>query len=576
MRYIVLLILALLGMATAFADEKPNTVPIEFKIIGITDKAAAKNANIALRNTLNLIPRPTVHAAMLSFKRQAPSRIRKAIEPFGYFKAKINATYRREGNKYIAIFHVKLGPQILITHLDVKITGEGSTNPHYVKFLQSFPIQRGKPFLSRTYSSTKDKFYEIANRFGFFSAKMEKSKIIINLDTYQASVIFHFNTGPRYRFGITTFTPVPLAISFLRKYLTYKEGDYYDYDKIQKTQQNLRSSAYFRQATLTPALDKEKQLNVPIDAKIIMRKRKRYMFGLGYGTDTGIRGIIGISLRYVNRWGHRFKTYIKASQRNSELLFDYSIPGSNPVNDLWTFNAGIGRIKQSTGQGRNFFVGANYATKILGWNQIISLAYLNEEYNIRYEPRTNAALVYPAINWSRVKSDHPLNPDNGYSLSLGMAGTPDNFTKNHNSGFFQINTAEKLLMTWGESFRVILKGSYAHTDIKNLQRLPLSLQLFTGGANSVRGYSYNSIGPGRNLYTGSLEFQQHMFSQFYFAVFCDTGNVRNKQLFKNPHIGVGPAIVWLSPVGELKLSFANAISQSNRPWAIQFSMGPVL
>jgi len=39
---------------------------------------------------------------------------------------------------------------------------------------------------------------------------------------------------------------------------------------------------------------------------------------------------------------------------------------------------------------------------------------------------------------------------------------------------------------------------------------------------------------------------------------------------------VGPGIVWLSPIGMLEITVANAISQPNHPWVIQFTMGPDL
>ena len=54
------------------------------------------------------------------------------------------------------------------------------------------------------------------------------------------------------------------------------------------------------------------------------------------------------------------------------------------------------------------------------------------------------------------------------------------------------------------------------------------------------------------------------------------GVIGNNQLFQHINIGAGPAIVWLSSIGQLELGVASAVSQPNRPWMIEFSMGGVL
>lgn len=70
-----------------------------------------------------------------------------------------------------------------------------------------------------------------------------------------------------------------------------------------------------------------------------------------------------------------------------------------------------------------------------------------------------------------------------------------------------------------------------HTSIANIGELPLSLQLFAGGVSSVRGYGYNSIGPGRNLVVASSEVQQRIIGAFYLAGLVDAGVVANNNIF---------------------------------------------
>lgn len=75
-----------------------------------------------------------------------------------------------------------------------------------------------------------------------------------------------------------------------------------------------------------------------------------------------------------------------------------------------------------------------------------------------------------------------------------------------------------------------------------------------------------------------IEIQQRIFGQWYLCGFFDVGNVTDGNPFnpKNLFEGLGPGIAWLSPVGVVEITFANAISKSNKPWLLQFTIGPSL
>ena len=145
-----------------------------------------------------------------------------------------------------------------------------------------------------------------------------------------------------------------------------------------------------------------------------------------------------------------------------------------------------------------------------------------------------------------------------------------------NTSFVQARASGRYLFTIKNNTRVILANSLGYTDINTLFRLPLSLQLFAVGAQNLRGYGYNTIGPGRELFVGSVEIQQRLFGNFYLAGFFDFGNVTNNIFRQKLNLGVGPGLAWLSPIGMFEITIANAISQSNRPWVIQFAMGPAI
>lgn len=514
-------------------------------------------------------------ATILRFYRNIPKEIKRAIQPYGYFKPQIRSYINQKGNFWFSNFLVTPGPRLRFTTIDFKITGQGAQDPVFQRLYAEFPIKVGAYFNSKKYNRAKEALFNISATRGYFKAKMIKSVIHINLNTYESHVTVYFNTGPRYSFGNTTFSKTPFNENLLNRFLTYKKGAPYNRRKVEKTRRDLANSNYFQQVIMTPEPDKATDdLMVPIDALLHPQTKKHYSFGVGYGTDTGFRGLIDIDYRWLNQYGDRFHTYLRGAQTNSNLIANYYIPGSNPATDQYVITGGFLNQNQITGQGESARFGASYQTVWFGWQQSFSLMYLHERYNLKDFPRTIANIVYPTYTIQRLRTDRSLNPRHGYRITGQLTGASEKVLSE--TSFFQSKLDAKFLMTVFKPTRLIVRASAAKTDIKDLLNLPLSLQLFAGGADSLRGYRYNSIGPGTLLVVGSVEVQQRIFGKLYLVGFYDVGNVSNNISGEKLKQGVGPGLAYVSPVGVFELTVANAISQPNRPWVIQFSMGPVL
>ena len=256
-------------------------------------------------------------------------------------------------------------------------------------------------------------------------------------------------------------------------------------------------------------------------------------------------------------------------------MANYFIPGSQPAINQYIFTGGLLNQNQSTGKGRSARLAASYQTIIHGWKSTFSLTALKEHYNIINLPITTTSLIYPSLTVERKKANNTLNPSSGYSLIAQLTGANKNIASE--VSFVQEKVEARFLFSlWKQNIRVLLRSTVGHTSIKNLANLPLSLQFFAGGAQSLRGFSYNSIGPGRNMFVGSVEIQQRLAGHFYLAGFFDFGNVIDHLTQNKLKKGVGPGIVWLSPIGMFEVTVAMAVSEPKQPWVIQFSMGSPL
>lgn len=534
-----------------------------------------KNARARLDDYIRSYGNNLNQAQLYNIYHNAPKELEHAVEPFGYFSATVNKQLNRSASRWLMHFNVKPGPQTMLTKVSVVIEGEGKTDATFEKAVQDFPLKTGDPLNTVKYQQGKQKLLNLAATRGYFAANLITSKILINRKQHQASINIIYQTGPRYRFGATSFSSKFLSATFLKKYLPYKAGEYYDASKISTLQTNLSSSNYFDGITITPettAKDIQPGHQVPIAVKLTPSPPRQYQVGLGYGSDTGLRGLFGFTIRHLNSRGHKFNTLIRMSKVSRYLTSAYVIPGNHPAYENYTISAGLGQQDLSTGSSKNYRLGLSHASLLGSISQTLSLDYLNEDYNIPSlfpgEIKTN--MLLPSAEWSVKYSDDLLNPNNGYSFSTKVSGALKSLMASES--FVQATFEANILKTFFEDNRILFHLNFGTTQINDLDKLPLSLQLFAGGADSIRGYGYHSLGPGRYLLTSSIELQRRIYGAWYLAGFYDAGNVANNFIPKLKAAS-GAGLVWLSPIGPFELDFARPIASTDHRWHIQFSMG---
>lgn len=510
------------------------------------------------------------------FYKEILKEIEEAIKLYGYFKPRIRSYICCPKSHFWVIhFIVSPGPRMRFTQVKFQITGPGIYDQAFLSLYKNCPIKSGDLFNSEKYEKAKNDLFNVAASHGYFKARMVQSQIFVDLKHYRSTVIIIFDTRYRYLFGETHFSQTPFRESFLHHFLQYQKRNYFSQGKVRRTLEGLTNSDYFSTVIVTPQLEKMQGLCVPIKIQLQTQPKKQYNFGLGYGTDTGPRVLISTNYRWINSYGHRFNAYLRASAANSTLVVNYIFPERNSATNQYIFSTNFLNQDQDSGKGKSVRLSMSYQTKVGSWQQIISLTSLRERYNLRNLPKTNASVLYYSISWEHRHADKTLNPSLDYSIVAFLGGASEDFLSK--TSFLQARLDMRFLFTLsGGKTRLLILDSVGYTAIKNIANLPLSLQFFAGGAQSLRGFNYNSIGSGSELFVSSFEIQQKIVKNIYIAGFIDTGNVSDRLFNKKLKMGVGPGVVLLTPIGMFELTIANAISETKKPWVIQFSMGSSL
>lgn len=544
---------------------------LKYKIVGI-DGDILETVQTRLQAKQDTIATWTVDAIQ-QFYAEAVPEITAAVKPYGYFQATVTSSVTNKGDAWSAIFKVNLGKPIIITTIDLQVTGEGASDPHMQRALKYFPLTNGEIFTTDKYNAAKQFLFELATRHGYAVAVLEKKEVQIDLENYTAKVILHFATGPQYYFGPVQLHAPYFSQQFLTRFVPFKSGDVYSSKQILELQDALANSNLFQQIDVMPHIEKNALKQVPIEVNLIPRKAKQYSFGVGYGTDTGIRGSLGLELRHLTTSGHSFKALIQASQVQNNVEMHYLIPGYHPAYDQYDISAAGQSLHLDNGHSYTGQLAASYMTVIKGWHQAIKLSLQHEIYKLVGQATDHSTLFIPSINWTHNKSNDPIKPTRGHNVNITVQGASKYLAASNN--FFQAQGDAKYMRTFFERIQLILHGTLGYTAINNLNNLPLSLQFYTGGTQSVRGYGYNTIGPGRNLIVGSVELRHKIISDWYVAAFFDAGNA-NDNLLAKPYKGAGVGIVWRTSIGSLELTYAKALDYKGTPSRIQFSMGPDL
>jgi translocation and assembly module TamA len=546
--------------------------PLHILVTGIQGPALA-NVQSRLQILEQSYGKDLTDANIKSFYKHAETNIKKALEPYGYFKAHITSKLVRQNEQWIAAFKVNPGPVLPITVLDLKIEGPGSTDPLLQKLIKNLPLQKGSAFQAEIYEKAKLDLFETLVNQGYLKASIEKKEILIDLKQYTAAITLHILTGERYFFGEINFDQTDFSQQFLQRFLIFKPGEPYSSKKILAFQDNLNNSHFFKEATVEPDIQHAQNNLVPVRVKLIANKTHQYNAGIGYGTYTGARLTLGMNLQHLTNTGNHFTLQTKLSRIMKGLAVQYIIPGANPVTDSYTIGANIQRFLPKNGQVLSKTLSAGYTKAINTWKHTLDFNYLSENsYTNGDISSRNSRIFYPSYTLTQTQADDILNPSRGHVIQFSVKGASEQFLSN--TSFIQGEIKGKYILSPTTVSRIILRGDLGYTIVKNLNALPISLLFYSGGLESVRGYPFSYEGPGRYLKVGSLEYQHRIVDKWNAAIFYDAGVASDH--FKTPlDRSAGVGAIYESIVGPIKLYLAKQLN-GDKDLAVEFSIGPEL
>jgi len=517
------------------------------------------------------------------FARQAPEKVRVALQPYGYYRAKVTAAVQQVGDgKSRLEVVVEPGEPVRVVEVDLKLQGAGAGEKELLRQAGSFPVVRGVVLLQPDYERGKSALQSQAQTLGYLDADFTRHEIRIAPDLATARVLLTLDTGARFYFDGARIEGAPdYPESFLKRFIAFKEGEPFSYAKLGETQLNFANSERFKQVVVTPQREEAKERKVPVLVRLTSAARRTLRPGIGYGTDTGAR--VSVHYRDLNlaHEGNDLNLSLFAAERLQGFAGRYTMPVETDHRSSISLQLNLQREDVSTYQsriaalelGRTFGLGrGEQATPYLKIQQ--------ENYTIA-SVHSQSRLVLPGFRFSKDRFNDLVRPTSGYRLSFDLRGAHPYFGSD--SGLAQATGSASVLvpLPWRLTFHARGNAGYSLLD-DPLGELPPSIRFFAGGDQSVRGYAYQSLGPrdaagrvvgGKHLLVGSVELERALYKNWGVSLFDDIGNAFND--YANMHLaqGVGVGVHYYTPVGGLNLYLAKPLDDVGRSFRIHFTVG---
>jgi translocation and assembly module TamA len=565
--------------------------PALFTVTGLEKK---QQTNVEHR-LADLYAHPTNHPITKNFLEE---QIKKALTPYGFFNPTIHIT--PPTHKHPGVIHVNPGPKLVITHLTVRMSGSGQYNPEIRHAYLNLPIRKGDGFNSILYEEAKNSLTNAAEHQGYLNATYEQAFVLIDEEKNQATILLHLDTGVRSYFGrihfgtgeiqptppvkdappiprlskiLAVFSPkgsdngifskkrIVLSNNLLYRYIPFKYGHPYSNDDIMEFNSNLKSSGYFKTVDIKPGTEIDRY--VPLNVYLEPIERFRYSLSGGYGTDTGARGRIGLHITPLNSYGHKLDFVAQGSSNQNAAQMKYTVPGYDPVHDQFNINGGFNNLNYVSGNSQSGRLSLVYQHITPRYQHILSLNGLHEAFRYNNQTPNERTVVYPRASLAWREATDPLFSPSGYNITVnGLAAT--------RAVFSSLSLAELILDAKAAlTLDIIRTRFYGHilqsiTQVNDVYALPLSLAQLLGGPENMKGFSYNSIGPGKLLSYGGIELQKETIDTWYVIAFIDKGTVYRPDP-KLVQYDVGFGLMWRSPVGPIKMAIAQPTNKYLNP-----------
>ena len=456
----------------------------------------------------------------------------------GYREARIDTLITRPSEDDVELsFQIDEGSPVRIASLTV----EGADVFEEFDPTAELPVQVDGLLNAIDLAATRDTLIQRFRNRGYPRADVSRSWSLPTENPHQADVTFEVETGPYSVFGPITLTGnEELDDEVIRQFLPFEEGQEYSEVRTLEAQRNLFSIEMIQRASIVEAVDPAGVVPdsvVPLQVQITESEIHNVRFGGGWSTLE----CVNAEGRWTSRNFYGGARRLQLRGRMSNLAADQleesvcSQAGINEFGGLnWLLAAEFSQplIRRSVALGLNLFwerqsvqdvfvreaVGVDISLfQAVSANTSLTFAYRPELTKLEAAavffctsvqvctPEDIASLQEPnwlapvSVNFVHSNTNSVLNPTRGYQVVLNFehssALTGSDFQYNRALGEATAYVATRRGQVVAARVRAGWVRAGTFTFLLGPAVVHPEKRFFSGGANSVRGFAQNQLGP---------------------------------------------------------------------------------
>jgi outer membrane protein insertion porin family len=494
-----------------------------------------------------------------------------------------------EGRKY-TVSGVKVAGEMLIPE------------PEVLKFIQ---IKPGDVF-SRARITESSKL--ITDRLGNEGYAFANVNAVPELNREKQQVAFTFFIDPGRRIYVRRINVAGNTRTrdeVIRREMRQLEGGWYSTDKITQSKQRIDKLGYFTEVNLeTPPVPGTTD-QVDVNVSVAEKPTGMLLFGAGFGSDEGL--ILSGAISQNNIFGSG--RHVTLGVNTSKINTNYSLSYTDPYYTVDGVSRGFDLYYRTVNPANNDL--ARYQTDTKGGqvrlgvpvSEIDTIQYgLGvEEVQITTFPDSPALYrdyvttfgdtntnFFTNVGWARDGRDSLIYPTKGtLQRANAEVGLPGGDLE-----YYRLTYQYQRYFPLTRKYVLMFNGEIGTGDGYGDKPLPFFKNFFAGGVNQVRGFRSYTIGPkdsDGNPRGGNYRLLTNVELLFPFpglendrsvrmSTFVDAAAVGDDQVKgEDLRYSVGVSLLWVSPLGPLKISAAKALKTRplDRTQTFQFTVGGV-
>ncbi len=507
-------------------------------------------------------------------------RLLQLYHEHGYFQASVTVETRKNQTRRTinVLFVANEGKPVTIEKVELSVLPKEVEDFWRPQLIEKLPIKAGQQFRLARYQEAKR---VLAALLADDAHPMNKvtGQVQVYPHKKHAIVVLRVELGPRVLFGpVSVKGNEDIDEDYILNVKTFVRGQPFSGKVLEQTQSALLDTGFFSAVNPEPMYDEIKDSQVPIRLQVTERDSHSVRMGLGWGNEDLLR----VRILQVNRnmfgWNETFTIEGKLSSIYQGLVGRIKVPFVFNLETNLLLSGGLQQEDNEAYENQRLFFSPIVEYLLAGkWRFFIG-------YNIEVDHIIDLKVNVP--NPQEEQRDHYIS-----SVPFGFKYDGRNSMLNPTSGTFfrlHVEAASNAIGSEVEFIRPVAdlrhvmplkdilgwkdwylasraKGGVAYA-LPGTERIPLVRRFYPGGADSVRGYPYQMLGPldeggkplgGEAFVEGSVELRFPLVGALGGVLFVDAGNAYESL---NTEIGslrftAGAGLRYHTPVGPMRLDF---------------------